>query len=107
MTAQGEPEEAPGGHDRLTGQLLRRGYTVTVGSYRGREVDFTAMRDGEIELYQVALTVMDDQTFERERRSLVDMKNGYRKTILTLDSIRRDPGNGVKHQNIIDWLLAE
>ena len=50
---------------------------------------------------------MDDQTFERERRSLVDMKNGYRKTILTLDRIRRDPGNGVKHLNIIDWLLAE
>ena len=88
-------------------ELLRRGYTVTVGSYRDKEVDFTAMRDGEIELYQVALTVMDDQTFERERRSLVDMKNGYRKTILTLDRIRRDPGNGVKHQNIIDWLLAE
>ena len=88
-------------------ELLRRGYTVTVGSYRDKEVDFTAMRDGEIELYQVALTVMDDQTFERERRSLVDMKNGYRKTILTLDRIRRDPGNGVKHLNIIDWLLAE
>ncbi len=87
-------------------ELLRRGYTVTVGSYRDKEVDFTAMRDGEIELYQVALTVMDDQTFERERRSLVDMKNGYRKTILTLDRIRRDPGNGVKHLNIIDWLLA-
>ncbi len=88
-------------------ELLRRGYTVSVGSYRDREVDFTAMRDGEIELYQVALTVMDDQTFERERRSLVDMKNGYRKTILTLDSIRRDPGNGIKHLNIIDWLLSE
>ncbi len=88
-------------------ELLRRGYTVTVGSYRDKEVDFIAMRDGEIELYQVALTVMDDQTFERERRSLVDMKNGYRKTILTLDRIRRDPGNGVKHLNIIDWLLAE
>lgn len=88
-------------------ELLRRGYTVTVGSYRDKEVDFTAMRGGEIELYQVALTVMDDQTFERERRSLVDMKNGYRKTILTLDNIRRDPGNGVRHLNIIDWLLAE
>ncbi len=88
-------------------ELLRRGYTVTVGSYRDKEVDFAAMRDGELELYQVALTVMDDQTFERERRSFADMKNGYRKTILTLDSIRRDPGNGIRHLNIIDWLLSE
>lgn len=88
-------------------ELLRRGYTVNVGSYREKEVDFTAIRDGELELYQVALTVMDDQVFERKRRSLVEMKNGYRKTILTLDRVRRDPGNVVRHLNIIDWLLAE
>ncbi len=88
-------------------ELLRRGYTVNVGSYHKKEVDFTARRDGELELYQVALTVIDDQAFERERRSLIEMKNGYRKTILTLDRVKRDPGNGVRHLNIIDWLLAE
>ena len=65
------------------------------------------MRDGETELFQVAVSVMDDGTFERERRSLADMRNGYRKTILTLDAVRRDPGSGIRHQNVIDWLLSE
>lgn len=27
--------------------------------------------------------------------------------ILTLDRVRRDPGLGVRHLNIIDWLLSE
>lgn len=88
-------------------ELLRRGYTVSVGRYRDSEVDFTAVRDGETELFQVAVSVMDDGTFERERRSLADMRNGYRKTILSLDAVRRDPGSGIRHLNVIDWLLSE
>lgn len=38
-------------------ELLRRGYRVSVGSYRDKEIDFTAWMDGEPEFYQVALTV--------------------------------------------------
>ncbi|MBO4568704.1 MAG: ATP-binding protein [Candidatus Methanomethylophilaceae archaeon] len=44
-------------------ELLRRGYRVRVGSFRDREVDFTAERDGKVEYFQVCLTMMEDSTY--------------------------------------------
>ena len=38
-------------------ELVRRGYTVRIGSFRDREVDFTATRCGVTEYYQVCLTI--------------------------------------------------
>lgn len=87
-------------------ELLRRGYTVRVGSFQGREVDFAAFRDGSEEYYQVTMTMMSDETIKREVRSLRDIRDSYPKTVLSLDDIRRNPGDGIRHLNIIDWLLG-
>lgn len=87
-------------------ELLRRGYNVTIGCYRDKEVDFTASLGKRLEFYQVTLTVMDDPTFNREKRPLEAMRNSFPKTILTLDRFPRDPGNGIRHLNVVDWLLG-
>lgn len=43
-------------------ELRRRGYEVFVGQYgMGDEVDFVAMKNGNIEYYQVAQTTLDDK----------------------------------------------
>lgn len=49
-------------------ELLRRGYRVSVGSFRDKEIDFTAWRDGDPEFYQVAWNVKDHNSLDREVR---------------------------------------
>jgi len=47
-------------------ELLRRGYDVYVGKIGNYEVDFVAQNHKGIIYYQVALTVRDEQTLQRE-----------------------------------------
>ena len=88
-------------------ELRRRGYDVVVGSYRDYEVDFTARRGGEIEFYQVARTLADDATMNRERRPLRLLKDLGRKYVLTLDRDLPEPSDGIEYVNLIDWLEGE
>lgn len=88
-------------------ELVRRGYSVRVGSFRDWEVDFTAVRDGRVEYYQVCLSMMDGSTREREVRPLRDLKDYSGKTILTMDRIGLGTENGIDVVNVTDWLLGE
>jgi len=88
-------------------ELLRRGYGVRVGSFRDKEVDFTVEKDGKVEYYQVCLTMIHDETFEREVRSLRSIKDNYPKTVLSLDSVVRDLPDGLIHENVVKWLLGK
>ena len=51
-------------------ELLRRGNKVFVGKVDHFEVDFVAQNSKGIEYYQVALTVRDEKTLQREFRTL-------------------------------------
>lgn len=85
-------------------ELVRRGYTVRVGSYRDWEVDFTAVRGGETEYYQVCLTMMSEDTRVRELRPLDAIRDNYPKTVLTLDRFGLGSENGIRIVNVLDWL---
>lgn len=86
-------------------ELLRRGYTVRTGSYRDREVDFTATDSEGTEYFQVCQTIMAEGTYEREMRSLKSIKDNCPKTVLTLDRFGLGSDEGIKVVNVIDWLL--
>ena len=88
-------------------ELCRRGYKVMVGSFRDKEVDFTAFKDNKVEYYQVTQSMLIEDTAKREIRSLEAIDDNHQKTILSLDRIMTDPGNGIKHINLLDWLLSE
>ena len=88
-------------------ELIRRGYTVRTGSYRDLEVDFTALKGGSTEYYQVTLTMMSEDTRTRELRPLEDIRDNYSKTILTLDRFGLGSENGIRIVNVIDWLLGQ
>ncbi|KAI4439659.1 hypothetical protein C824_002146 [Schaedlerella arabinosiphila] len=47
-------------------ELLRRGYEVYIGKVGNAEIDFIAIGEEGEEYYQVALTVMEESTLERE-----------------------------------------
>jgi len=88
-------------------ELLRRGYDVVVGSYRDAEVDFIAKDQDSAEYIQVCLTMMSEDTREREFRSLEKTRTNYPKTIITMDKYGLGNSNGIRIVNILDWLLSE
>ncbi len=86
-------------------ELLRRGYEIYIGKVSSTEVDFIAINDEGIEYYQVALTVHDEKTLERELYPLNSISDHNPKYLLTLDDDPPTSHNGIKQLNAIDWLL--
>ena len=71
------------------------------------EVDFVTANMQKVAYYQVAATVLDKITLERELKPLRAIKDNYPKTILTLDTMPVVFHNGIKQQNVLDWLFEE
>ncbi|MCL2509999.1 MAG: ATP-binding protein [Methanomassiliicoccaceae archaeon] len=88
-------------------ELIRRGYEVVVGSFKNWEIDFTASKADIVEYYQVSLSIMDPATAERESRSLDAADDNFPKMILSMDRVKAEPGKGIRHINVIDWLLGK
>jgi len=88
-------------------ELIRRGYTVRIGSYRSYEIDFTALRGDITEYYQVTMTMQSKDTKERELRPLKEIDDNFRKTILTMDRLGLGSEKGIEIVNICDWLLND
>ncbi len=88
-------------------ELIRRGYTVNVGKFQNKEVDFIAWKYDEIHYYQVTASLADPSTFEREIAPLRGIKDNYSKTILTLDRLTVGNYSGIEAVNAVDWLLEE
>lgn len=87
-------------------ELLRRGYTVTVGKAASKEVDFVA-KDGADRIYvQVTYLLASEEMMEREFTALEMIPDNYPKYVVSMDEISRGR-NGIKHLNIRDFLLAE
>jgi len=86
-------------------ELLRRGYQVYVGKVDEHEVDFVAMNKSGITYFQVALTVRDKNTFEREITPLQKISDHYPKYILTLDNDPEADYDGIKQINALKWLM--
>ena len=89
-------------------ELIRRGYKVSVGSYRNKEIDFTAWGpDGKIEFYQVALRLGDPGTLKRELDSFKKLRPESKKILITLDRDGHDVPDDIKLVNAVDWLLED
>lgn len=86
-------------------ELLRRGYEVYIGKVDNQEVDFIAINEEGEEYYQVAYTVLDEATLERELSSLENINDHNPKYLLTMDFTPYTSHNGIKQINVLDWLL--
>jgi predicted AAA+ superfamily ATPase len=86
-------------------ELLRRGGMIYSGKNNDKEIDFVVQKpNNEIEYYQVAYTVTDEKTFEREISAFRNIRDNHPKYLLTMDF---DNSNleGIQKINVIDWLL--
>lgn len=86
-------------------ELLRRGYSVNVGKVGVAEIDFVARKNDEVLYFQVAASMVDEATFEREMSPLRSINDHYPKTVLTLDRFTLGNYEGITVVNAIDWLL--
>ena len=84
-------------------ELLRRGYRVSVGSYKDKEIDFTAWLDGEPEFYQVAWSIQDSKVLKREVGSIA--KLGGRRVLITMDRDFPDVPEGIEVINAVDFFM--
>ena len=85
-------------------ELQRRGYKVSIGKLGTLEVDFVAQRGDEKIYYQVAASVLDPATYEREFAPLKKIRDSYPKVVFTLDDYPMGE-EGINQQNVIEWLL--
>lgn len=85
-------------------ELLRRGYEVYVGKVGTLEIDFVAIKNGDVEYYQIAQTVMHPETLERELKPLDSIKDHNPKYLLTLDVEPPTSHKGIKQVYALDWL---
>lgn len=88
-------------------ELLRRGYKVNIGKYGDTEVDFVAQKHGVLTYFQVTADMTAQETFEREMRPLRNIRDNYRKIVLTLDHFTVGDYEGIQVVNVVDWLLSD
>lgn len=86
-------------------ELLRRGYKVTIGRMGNTEVDFVAERQGVYQYFQVTADMTAQTTFDREIRTLENIRDNYEKKILTMSRLTLGNYNGIKVEYLPDWLL--
>ncbi|MBR1616636.1 ATP-binding protein [bacterium] len=87
-------------------ELLSRGYKVSIGKIGNTEVDFIATVPNEKIYIQVCETMYSDETKVRELKPLQNIKDNYKKLILTRDNVFVNTDeNGIKILNVVDWLL--
>ena len=87
-------------------ELIRRKGNVYVGQFDKNEIDFVVINSNEIEYYQVALTVLDENTLKRELDAFKNIKDNYPKYLITLDDVMVNTDyDGIKVVNVLEWLL--
>jgi len=98
-------------------ELLRRNRNVyagkvdvfqeSKGASTSKEVDFVVEGDGGTQYYQVAQSVLDEKTLQRELSALEAVNDHNPKYLLTMDFLPSSSHNGIKQINVFDWLLGE
>lgn len=86
--------------------LLFRGYQVQVGNLGALEIDFVAQRSGEKLYVQVALSINEPQTMEREFGNLKKIKDNFPKIVITFDAFQGNTDEGIIATDLRSFLLS-
>ncbi len=87
-------------------ELLYRGYDVKVGKTDDYEIDFVAYKGSDTLYVQVCYLLASVETVEREFGNLERIKDNYPKYVISGD-LPDFSRNGIRHYNIIKFLLNE
>lgn len=83
--------------------LRAKGHAVSVGRIGTLECDFITRKDDTYQYVQVAMTIMDPETEEREYKPFSKIRDNYPKYLFTLDQLlqKRD---GILHYNMLEFI---
>lgn len=85
-------------------ELLRRGYTVTVGKAGALEVDFVAEKRNRRLYVQVCYLLASEETIRREFGVYAGIRDNFPKYVVSMDEIPMGR-DGIHHCHIRDFLL--
>ena len=86
-------------------ELLRRGYSVSVGKIDNKEIDFIATKTNEKKYIQVTESMVSPETKERELTPLKMVQDNYEKLVITMDKPLTTDEDGIKIVNALEWLV--
>ena len=87
-------------------ELIRHGYTVTVGKSGDKEVDFVCTKQAKKLYVQVTYLLASEETIQREFGPFNSIRDNFPKYFVSLDEFNMSR-DGIKHCNIRDFLLME
>mgnify|MGYP002517802606 CR=1 FL=1 len=87
-------------------ELLYMGYKLNVYNNAGREIDFVAVKNNKKYFIQVAYSVVEEKTYNREMSAFANIDNLCKKIIITNDDIDFST-SAVKHIKLKDFLMME
>lgn len=85
--------------------LIFKGYKVQVGILGAKEIDFIAEKQGEKTYIQVALSINDTNTMEREFGNLQQINDNYPKKVITLESFSGNTFQGIELVSLREFLM--
>lgn len=84
-------------------ELLRRGYSVTVGKAGDKEIDFVCQKQNQKLYVQVCYLLASDETVNREFGVYASIPDNFPKYVVSMDEIDMSR-EGIKHRKIRDFL---
>ena len=87
-------------------ELIYMGYSLTVFNINGKEIAFLATKNGKEYFVQVAYSIAENSTYEREFAPFNMTDNSRKKIIITNDEIDYSTST-VQHINLKDFLFME
>ena len=82
------------------------GYKISIGMFGAKEIDFIAERNGERKYIQVALSIYEKQTIDREFGNLLAIKDNYPKLVITMEPFSGNTVEGIDILQLETFLLT-
>ena len=80
---------------------------MAIGKIGNAEVDFIATNADEKKYIQVTESMMSEDVRKRELAPLQGIRDNYEKIVLSIEPGLDASYEGIKSENLIDWLLSE
>jgi len=86
--------------------LLFKGHKVQVGIQGNKEVDFIAEKGGEKMYVQVALSILEPDSMDREFGNLKNIPDNYPKKVVSMQAFSGNTVNGIETQDLRSLLMT-